>query len=502
MPSRATKAPDAMDTVIDSVVDRIGRRGWPLLASVLFVIVGVIYFFRWGSVFHHNPSQWLSPGDLWDTVRASTSLVAGHLGAIYSSHSGFFSPPAFLIVLAPLSALRYRFNTTFVEVRDHGHLLAHPLSYHATSGGPYFTTSTAFLGAKQFAVHSELFVVLALYVLVLSCVVLLACDALAERLQIPSSRRAVLSVAEAVLLWNVVVIWGHPQDAIAVAFAIYSVIFALDRRFSGAGWLFGLALAFQPLTIVVFPILLGISGRNKALGLALRGVVPAAVLLIGPFVADFHSTYRSVVVQPAFPDTRYNHKTPWTSLAPTISGRGVNTTVGGGPLRVVVLALAAGLGWVVIRWRDRPEMVVWAVAVALALRCYLEAVMTPYYIWPALAVAAVVAARSTWPRFAIVLAVAIATTILAQTRMGLWPWWIVDVGGVTIVLAVAARPEPVPDVEAATGRRTAQAGVVAARPARPTRPTRPAPASNRARTATTKKKRKAARADRKRSARS
>jgi hypothetical protein len=144
-------------------------------------------------------------------------------------------------------------------------------------------------------------------------------------------------------------------------------------------------------------------------------------------------------------------------------------------------------------------MVVWAVAVALALRCYLEAVMTPYYIWPALAVAAVVAARSTWPRFGIVLAVAIATTILGQTRIGLWPWWIVAVGGMTIVLAVAARPEPVPDVAVTTGSRTARAGVVAARP---TRPPRPAPTSNRARTTTTKKKRKAARADRKRSARS
>ncbi len=206
-----------------------------------------------------------------------------------------------------------------------------------------------------------------------------------------------LSFAEAVLLWNVVVIWGHPQDAIAVAFAMYSVIFALDRRFAGAGWLFGIGLAFQPLTIVVFPILLGIGGRAKAFGLTLRGVVPAAALLIGPFVADFHGTYRSVVVQPAFPDTRYNHRTPWTALAPTISGRGAKTTVGGGPLRVVVLASAAALGWVVIRWRNRPEMVVWAVAVALALRCYLEAVMTPYYVWPALAVAVVVAARGTWP---------------------------------------------------------------------------------------------------------
>ncbi len=372
------------------------------------------------------------------------------------------------------------------------------MGFQATSGGPFFTTTTATLGAKQFAVHPQLFIVLALYVLILSCVALLACDALAERLQVPRSRRAVLSFAEAVLLWNVVVIWGHPQDAIAVAFAVYSVIFALDRRFVGAGWLFGLALAFQPLTIVVFPILLGVGGRTKALGLALRGAVPAAALLIGPLIADFHATYRSVVVQPAFPDSPYNHKTPWTPLPPSIGGRGAMTTVGGGPLRVAVLALATGLGWVAVRWRDRPEMVVWAVAVALALRCYLEAVMTPYYVWPALAVAVVVAARGTWPRFGITLAVAVATTVLAQTRLGLWPWWIIDVGGLTAVLALTARPEPALEVAAtAGGQMPATAGR-----ARPTRPTRPAPASTRAKTATTKKKRKAARADRKRSARS
>jgi hypothetical protein len=486
MPGRAAGKPDTLDRAVDRLVEQVSRRGWPILASLLFVIVGLIYYFRWGSVFHHNPSEWLSPGDLWDTFRAATSLVQGHLGSIYSAHSGFFSPPGFLIVLAPLSALRSRFGTTLVEFRNHGHLLVHPVAYRATSGGPYFTTSTATLGTKQFAVHPQLFVALAVYVLVLSCVALFACDALAERLHVSRSRRAALSLAEAVLLWNVVVIWGHPQDAIAVALAVYSVIFALDRRFSGSGWLFGIALAFQPLTIVVLPILLGFGGRAKALGLAVRGVVPAAALLLGPLVADFHATYRSVVVQPAFPDTKYNHHTPWTSLAPTLGGRGAKTEVGGGPLRVVVLALAAGLGWVVVRWRERPEMVVWAVAVALGLRCYLEAVMTPYYIWPALAVGLVVASRGTWPRFAIAVVIAIATTVLAQSHLGVYPWWILDVGGLTALLVIAARPGPVRGMEE--------------RPA--SRSVRPLPSPSRARsTKSSKKKRKAARTDRKRSAR-
>jgi hypothetical protein len=367
MPRRAAAAPDAIDTSIDSVVDRLQRRRWALLVSPVFVIVGMIYYFRWGSAFHHHPSEWISPGDLWDTLRAATSLVQGHVGSIYSAQSGFFVPPAFLILLAPLGALRNQFGTTFVEIRNNGHLVAHPLSYQASGGGPYFTTSTATLGTKTLAVHPALFVVLALYVLVISCVALFACDALAERLGVSGIRRVALSITEAVLLWNVVVIWGHPQDAIAVALVVYAVIFALDDRYKRAGWLLGASLAFQPLTIVVFPIVLVLGGKSRALGTVVRGVVPTVALVIAPLVASFHATYRSIVVQLAFPDTAYNHRTPWTSLAPSLGGRGPKTSVGGGPLRIAVLALAAGLGWLALRWRQRPEMIVRAVAVALAL---------------------------------------------------------------------------------------------------------------------------------------
>jgi hypothetical protein len=458
--------------------------------SPIFVIVGMTYYFRWGSVFHHDPSEWISPGDLWDTLRAATSLVQGHVGSIYSAQTGFFAPPAFLILLAPMAALRNQFGTAFVEIRNNGHLVAHPLSYQASGGGPYFTTSTATLGTKTLAVHPQLFVILALYVLLLSCVALFACDALAERLGVSGVRRVSLSIIEAVLLWNVAVIWGHPQDAIAVALVVYAVIFALDDRYKGAGWLLGASLAFQPLTIVVFPIVLVMGGKSRALGTAIRGVVPTAALVIAPFVASFHATYRSIVVQPAFPDTAYNHRTPWTSLAPSLGGRGPKTAVGGGPLRIAVLALAAGVGWLALRWRHRPEMIVWAVAVALALRCYLESAMTPYYIWPALAVGVVVAARGTWPRFAAGAAIAIAVTILAQVHLGVYPWWLVDVGGLTALLVVASKSEPAPALESAPETRPVRSSQPATRSKSPN-----------SKSTNSKKKRKAARTDRKRSAR-
>ena len=42
-------------------------------------------------------------------------------------------------------------------------------------------------------------------------------------------------------------------------------------------------------------------------------------------------------------------------------------------------------------------MIAWAVALVLALRLYMETVMTSYYVWPALAVGLVVAARELSP---------------------------------------------------------------------------------------------------------
>jgi hypothetical protein len=129
-------------------------------------------------------------------------------------------------------------------------------------------------------------------------------------------------------------------------------------------------------------------------------------------------------------------------------------------------------------------MLAWAVAVALALRCYTESVMTSYYLWPALAVALVVAARGDAWRLAAAMAVAVFTSIAAQWNLGEFPWWALDVGGLTVVLALAASPEPTPEVEP----RETRAAIA-----------RPVPVRNRS-TASKKKSRKAARANRKRSA--
>ena len=254
------------------------------------------------------------------------------------------------------------------------------------------------------------------------------------------------------MLFNISVLWGHPEDAVAVGLAIYALMAAFDLRFPKAGWLFGAAVAFQPLVIVALPILLVVGGRKRAIGLIVRGAVPAAVLVIAPLVSNARTTLHALLDQPfTYPRIFTNHATPWTFLAPRLSGSGTETMVGGGPVRTLSLFLACAVGWWALRWRDRPAMLMWAFALALALRCYTESVMTDYYLWPVLAVGLVVAARCSNVRFAIAIVAAVATTITAQWHYSWVPWWLLDMGGITVVLVAAASPAP---VEADTAARS------------------------------------------------
>lgn len=475
------------------IVDRLRRRTGPIVVAVVYVVLGLLYVFRWGSVVRHTPSLWITPVDLSGIYRASSAFAHGHLDAIYHANSGFLSLPGFLVVLAPLGAFSSVFHTTFVELTKNHHLLTYP-AFLVSHNPQILDSGTIFSGAhhaNEYSIQPQWFAFVFPYVLVLSCSALFACDALAERLQVNRARRAVLSLAQAVVLWPVIVFWGHPEDALAVALAVYALWFALDQRFGWAGWLFGAAVAVQPLVIVVFPVLLVLGGRTRVLGLVLRGAIPAAAVTVGPLVAEFHATVHDVVTQPALPDLKGNHQTPWTFLAPKLGGTGSLTAVGGGPTRAVALALAAAVGWWARRWRQRPEMLVWVAALALALRTYTESVMTSYYVWPALALGLVVAARGSRGRFGLSVALAIGVTIGAQLNLELFPWWFIEVAGVTGLLVAAAWPDPTEAPEPVAARAGARPG------AGPPGRARPGTTSKRA-GATTKSR---ARANKNRSAR-
>ena len=380
------------------------------------------YFFSWGPTVQHVPI-WQTPGDLWDTYAAANAAVHGHFGAIYAPVNAFYAFPGILVVLAPVAALTSALGLSADVFPNHG--FAHP----------------------------QAFLLLGPYEVLLSVLALFACDALGERLGVDWRKRGILALVEGVVLFNISVLWGHPEYAVAVGLAIYSLIAAIDGRFTRAGWLLGASVAFQPLVGVALPILLVIGGRKQALGLIVRGVIPAAVLAIVPLVTNAHATLHAQLDQPfTYPQIFTNHATPWTFLAPKLGGSGTNAMFGGGPLRTVSLLLAVAVGLWALRWRDRLEMLMWAFALALALRCYTESVMTDYYLWPALAVVLVVAARCSNARFAIAIVAAVLTTITAQWHYSWLPWWLLDIGGLTVVLGAAASPAP---VQADPGARSA-----------------------------------------------
>jgi hypothetical protein len=443
-------------TSFETAIERyLVRRAWPIAASTLFIASALLYFFRWSPTVRHVRSLWVVPTDIWATYGASSALAHGHLGSIYGS--GFLAFPGFLVVLAPLGALSGRFNTILVQVTSHGHAVAGGNIY--TSPGTQLVQSNGVTnGGDLYAVHQGVFALLALYILLIACTSLFAFDAMAEELGVERWRRGVLAGVEAVLLWSVVVAGGHPEDALAVALVTWALLWAFQGRWTGAGWLFGAAVAVQPLVIVVFPLLLVLGGRGRALGLFVRGAVPAVAVAIGPLVADVHRTARALVDQPTFPNLRLNFKTPWIAFAPNLGGSGQLKTVGGGPVRLLALVLAAGLGWWSLRWRQRHEMIVWAAALALALRVYTESVMTPYYSWPALAFGVLIATRATNRRFTLATLAALATLVVGQWHIDSYVWWALQVAGVTGVLVAAASPAPPEPAVPATRAKGPAAG--------------------------------------------
>ena len=195
------------------------------MRDVVLFGLAMAYFFRWGPTVEHIP-YWENPGDLWNTYAAANAVDHGHFGAIYASSTAFFAFPGILVLLAPMAAL----------------------------------TNALGMGADVYPAHvvayPQAFLLLGPYEVLLSAFALFACDALAERLGVEWRRRGILALTEGVVLFNISALWGHPEDALAVGLAIYGFIAAFDGRFPRAGWLFGAAVAFQPLVIVALPILI------------------------------------------------------------------------------------------------------------------------------------------------------------------------------------------------------------------------------------------------------
>jgi len=88
-------------------------------------------------------------------------------------------------------------------------------------------------------------------------------------LGVGSRRRWVLAALEVVVLWNVAFWYGHPEYPLALSFMLFAVVDATDGRWARCGWLFGVAIALQPIVLAVVGVAFAFAPARRWLGLVL-----------------------------------------------------------------------------------------------------------------------------------------------------------------------------------------------------------------------------------------
>lgn len=416
---------------------QVVKRGNVVAAVVAVVAVGMAYTLLWGPLVRHH-SYWVVPGDVWGTFRDAHIVGWGGEGILYASNivplTGYISLPAMPVLLAPVAALSS--------------------ALHLTESLPFTLSRPSawlLLGPVEMALGAS---------------VLFPLDALARRFGVPARTRAAAVWLEAALVWPVVAKWGHPEDLVAFGLGLCALMAAFDGRWRRAALLLGGALAFQPLVVVLAPLALALVPWRRWAVFVGYAAGPSAALLVAPLAHAWPTTVHTLLDQPTYPDV--NHPTPWLALAHVLKGASVlhgvvfrhssagmtlaassshaGPTVAGGPVRLLPVAIALAIGAYVV-WRRPPERTVWWLgAAALALRCVFEAVMTPYYAVPALALAVLLAAASSRMRLVVASVAAAACTYVGYRHATAWSYYLPMT--LTLLATVASAVAP----SASTGR--------------------------------------------------
>jgi len=400
--------------------DWLNGNFWPLIATVTILVTGMAYSFWWAHIYYHAYG-WITPADIWSTFRDAHWVGWGSEGAIYDSNTSLVTFPGIAVLLTPLA------------------LLQNPL--HLTASFPLYLakpTEWYILGPVN---------------LLLGGFVLFAMNVLATRLEIPARRRILLVWFEAVLVWPVVAVWGHPEDIVAVAFAVYALVSVYDHKWLHAGFFLGLAVAFQPLVLLMIPALFAFIPIRRWPIVIGETALPSAVLLIGPLLREWGPTTRSLIQQPNFPNL--NYPTPWLALAPKLppyryaksyefhelalaNGKTAyaaspkklftGVVVAAGPERDISLVLAILIGLYLLRRRPSWPRLVWWMGVALSLRCAFESVLDPFYFFPGIALLIIAAFATSWKEISLTVLFSVACTLASYWRIEEWGYYFLVVG--------------------------------------------------------------------------
>ncbi len=407
---------------------------------VLFMGAGLLFFFLWGPVVKHV-SFWPMSGDVWGIWRAAHYIGWGDIGGVYGGTTGVISLPGLPVLLAPFAMLAGALHLS-------------------ESFGPYSLP------------HPTAGLLLEPLELVVGGTVLVAAGSAGRQVTSTIVRRAskvrpglrafAVLGAVAVIAWPVAAVWGHAEDLAATACLLGCVVLVDRDHWKGGAWLLGAGICFQPLVVAAVPVLLAATPAGRRIRSFVRYALPGGALGALALASNWSGAYQSLVKQPETP--AFNHATPWLAVVPRLYGssalrpmsvryaadvsghfsivrstlaRVPSLAVSGGDIRSIGLLGAVGLG--VYAWRRRPDLlgVLWLVGAALALRCYFEPVMTPYYLAPPLVVALIAAGFAGWRRFGLAVVLAFGVTVFSYYHLSPWAWFLPVVAMLTVVLACA-----------------------------------------------------------------
>lgn len=404
------------------------RRRWPVLAALLFVIIACLYMFGWGPLVRHTQT-WVLPGDIWGTFFSARYVAWGDIGDVYRQGTGLVTFPGIAVLLAPVALL---VDALHLTVSISPIFLAHPSSWYL-------------LGPAD---------------LLLGVSTIFATDRFARTLVVPVPWRAVLDCGVTIPLFVLIVLWGHPEDAVALTLALYAMAGTWDGRTWQAGWLWGAAIVMQPFAILLFPLALAQTAKRCRLATCVRAVIPSVGLLAIPLVTEWPATSATLIRQPNFPTL--DHPTPMIAFATRLSNRLTGSTatlkgessglvhhivvssvtatrvliVSAGPGRLIAVAFAVVVG--AAAYRSKPQLAgfTWLCALALSGRCIFESVMVPFYLAPPCILIFLAAAnrRGHW-RLVLATLAGTAALVASCSRWEEWPYWLTMIALLGVGLA-------------------------------------------------------------------
>ena len=378
----------------------VDERSAPVTATTVFVAAGLVYTVMWSALARHG---WQSVSDLWNSADIGLAISHGHWATVYGSGSQLDAPPGLEFALAPFMALGHALGLRTAAEMHHG--------------------------------YAVFWLVLVPVVTVLASSVLFALDAVARRWRFSDPERLGLSLVAGIGVVSAVVFWGHPEDCVALAFVLWAAL-AVDRdRSAGlarAGWLLGIAVAFQPLALLAAAPVLARFGWRALPASVGRVALPSVVVVLPELVTHTARTLHQIADQPFFPADESS--TPFSHLARSLG----NGMYSGGTLRLVATVAAIALGWVACRHRHDLPTVLFVMAVAFSIRVLLESELLGFYFFPVIALSLLLAMRQGWWRFGWCAALSVVCIALGNRREHAIMLWWPAIMATTIAMVVLA----------------------------------------------------------------